>query len=67
MIAAAHSAERHRQRTGRLWPGLGDGSLLSVALSRGRADPGCAGRDYRVCLAIVLERLAVEERATSET
>lgn len=63
MLCAAARAEAHRRLTGRLLPGQGDGSLLSVALGRPRADPAAAGRDYRVCLCIVLERIAALETA----
>ena len=64
MLATAHRAERHRRLTGRLLPGQGDGSLLSVALGRRRADPQVAGADYRACLAVVLDRLAALDPAT---
>jgi hypothetical protein len=61
MIQTARRADRHRRLTGDLLPGQGDGSLLSVALGRRRADPGCAGADYRACLALVLDRLAASD------
>jgi hypothetical protein len=63
MIAAACLAERYRRLTGRLLPGQGDGSLLSVALGRRRADPEVVGADYRACLAVVLDRLAALDPA----
>ena len=62
MIETARHAECHRRRTGRLLPGQGDGSLLSVALGRRRVNPGCAGPEYRDCMALVLDRMAVLER-----
>lgn len=61
MLGVARRAERHRQATGQLLPGQGDGSLLSVALGRRRTYPGHAGQEYRACLAIVLDRLALND------
>jgi hypothetical protein len=52
-------ADRHRRRTGRSHPVYGDGSLMATALARGCVrEPGLQERDYCLCLAQVLIRLA---------
>ena len=58
MLETARRADLFRSSTGQLLVGEGDGSLLSVALSRQRAAPRLADREYRACLLIVLERIA---------
>ena len=57
LVATAEDADRHRQATGSLLPGAGDGSLLSAALLRQRAEPGLADPLYRGCLLAVLKAL----------
>jgi hypothetical protein len=61
LLHRAARADAYRRATGRLLPGEGDGSLISVALGQPRADPAPVGRDYRVCLGIVLDRIALHE------
>ncbi len=63
MLASAEEADRYRAVTGRHPASGGDGSLLAAALGRHRAPACAADADYRVCLALVLERIAVRERA----
>lgn len=53
LVATAEDADRHRQATGSLLPGAGDGSLLSGR----RAEPGLADPLYRGCLLAVLKAL----------
>jgi hypothetical protein len=62
LLQHAIEAETFRQATGRVHPGHGDGSLLSIALGRPRARPACADREYRRCLGIVLERISLSEQ-----
>jgi hypothetical protein len=64
MLRAACSGEETRRRTGGLLPGHGDGSLLAVALLRPREGQCPAGRVYRACLRIVLDRIEALERQT---
>jgi hypothetical protein len=61
LLDRAARADAHRRATGLLLPGEGDGSLLSVALGQPRVDPAPVGRDYRACLGIVLDRIALQE------
>lgn len=57
-IAEAEVADRHVQRTGRMHPLFGNGSLMSAARKRLMADePGFDDPDYCLCFETVLRAL----------
>ncbi len=58
MVAEAELADRHVQRTGRLHPLYGNGSLMTAARTRELADePGFDDPDYCRCFEVVLRQL----------
>ncbi|WP_425083002.1 hypothetical protein [Ruegeria profundi] len=58
MVAEAELADRHVQRTGRLHPLYGNGSLMTAARTRVLADePGFDDLDYCQCFEMVLRQL----------
>jgi hypothetical protein len=61
ILKFARQADAFRQATGRILVGYGDGSILSVALGRPRSGSALADINYRACLGIVLERIAMDE------
>ncbi len=58
ILRRADLADRFRKRTGRLLPGMGDGSLMTAAWTIGRAPPPprCDGA-YCTTLALVIEAI----------
>lgn len=58
MIAEAEAADAHRERTGRLHPLWGNGSLMAAARRRALADePGFDDAEYCECFEMVLREL----------
>lgn len=59
MIHEAELADRHLERTGKLHPVYGNGSLMAVARNRALADePGFDDLQYCQCFEMVLHQLA---------
>jgi len=62
LIREADSADRHLQRTGRVHPALGNGSLMSAARKRVLPDePGFDDIEYCRCFEIVMRCLIDHE------
>ncbi len=62
MVAEAELADRHVQRTGRLHPLYGNGSLMTAARTRVLADePGFDDLDYCQCFEMVLRQLILRQ------
>lgn len=62
LVMAADVADRFRKRTGHAHPDFGTGTLQAAAQGfELAAEPRCCHRQYRQCLAIVLEALATRE------
>ncbi len=58
MVAEAELADRHVQRTGRMHPVYGNGSLMTAARTRVLADePGFDDPTYCQCFEMVLRQL----------
>ncbi|TVP72325.1 MAG: hypothetical protein EA339_06810 [Rhodobacteraceae bacterium] len=56
MLVQAHHADCYRKAMGRLHPGLGNGTLMSVALAKAPvAEPPASDRRYLTAIRAVLE------------
>lgn len=58
MLSEAEAADQYRQKTGRVHPLWGNGSLMAVAMARPRArEPFLDNPDYCACMALVFDVL----------